>query len=103
MMYFAPQFGQSKVIGSGLLGRQLAGICALIFLAIPVSEIDLYQAELQKISYLHCTRRAPGATANDIPWLLREWGYLWQRSSLTLKDCQAFSTHWHIGSMTPAW
>jgi hypothetical protein len=52
MMYFAPQFGQSKVIGSGLLGRQLAGICALIFLAMPVSEIDLYQAELQKIACL---------------------------------------------------
>jgi len=31
MMYFAPQLGQSNVIGSGLLGRQLAGICALIF------------------------------------------------------------------------
>jgi len=25
--YFAPQLGQSKLIGSGLLGRQLAGIC----------------------------------------------------------------------------
>jgi hypothetical protein len=24
MMYFAPQLGQSNVIGSGLLGRQLA-------------------------------------------------------------------------------
>ena len=61
MVYFAPQFGQSKVIGSDLLGRQLAGICALIFLAMPVSEIDLYQAELQKIARLPCTRRAAGA------------------------------------------
>ena len=35
MMYFAPQFGQSKVICSGLLGRQRVGICALIFWQYP--------------------------------------------------------------------
>jgi hypothetical protein len=54
-----------KAIGPGLLG---AGICALMparcFHAARLcvnkayfSEIDLYQAELQKIACLHCTRR----------------------------------------------
>jgi len=35
MMYFAPQLGQSKAIGSDLLGVLRAGISALIVQAMP--------------------------------------------------------------------
>jgi hypothetical protein len=36
------------------------------------------------------------------PQQLHRWRYLWQPLSLTLKRCGAFSTTWHISSMTSA-
>jgi hypothetical protein len=50
MMYFAPQLGQSKSIGSDLLGVQRAAISELIFKPCPLSAFDLYQDESQKIA-----------------------------------------------------
>ena len=58
MMYFAPQLGQSKAIGSDLSPVQRAGIfCIDLCKPCPLSVFDLYQDESQRIACLHCTER----------------------------------------------